>query len=91
MHTGACARKQKYISTYISLCMKTFLKTGVSIYIYIYMYMYMFYVWYHCFNECSENGINVSWAGKGMRHKDDANCRNTNFNEDMIAIVIIVM
>ena len=89
MHTGACARKQKYISTYISLCMKTFLKTGVSIYTYI--YMYMFYVWYHCFNECSENGINVSWAVKGMRHKDDANCRNTNFNEDMIAIVIIVM
>ena len=29
MHTGARARKQKYISIYISLCMKTFLKTGV--------------------------------------------------------------
>ena len=29
MHTGARAREQKYISIYISLCMKTFLKTGV--------------------------------------------------------------
>ena len=29
MHTGARARKQKYISIYISLYMKTFLKTGV--------------------------------------------------------------
>ena len=36
MHTGARAREQKYISIYISLCMKTFLKTGVYIYIYIY-------------------------------------------------------
>ena len=35
MHTGARARKQKYISIYISLYMKTFLKTGVYIYIYI--------------------------------------------------------
>ena len=34
MHTGARARKQKYISIYISLYMKTFLKTGVYIYIY---------------------------------------------------------
>ena len=33
MHTGARARKQKYISIYISLHMKTFLKTGVYIYI----------------------------------------------------------
>ena len=33
MHTGARARKQKYISIYISLYMKTFLKTGVYIYI----------------------------------------------------------
>jgi len=32
MHTGARAREQKYISIYISLCMKTFLKTGVYIY-----------------------------------------------------------
>ena len=32
MHTGARARKQKYISIYISLHMKTFLKTGVCIY-----------------------------------------------------------
>ena len=31
MHTGARARKQKYISIYISLYMKTFLKTGVCI------------------------------------------------------------
>ena len=36
MHTGARARKQKYISIYRSLHMKTFLKTGVYIYIYIY-------------------------------------------------------
>ena len=35
MHTGARAKEQKYISIYISLCMKTFLKTGVYIYIYI--------------------------------------------------------
>ena len=28
IHTGARARKQKYISIYLSLCMKTFLKTG---------------------------------------------------------------
>ena len=34
MHTGARARKQKYISIYISLYMKTFLKTGIYIYIY---------------------------------------------------------
>ena len=34
MHTGARARKQKYISIYISLYMKTFLKMGVYIYIY---------------------------------------------------------
>ena len=33
MHTGARAREQKYISIYISLCMKTFLKTGVYIYL----------------------------------------------------------
>ena len=33
LHTGARARKQKYISIYISLYMKTFLKTGVYIYI----------------------------------------------------------
>ena len=39
MHTGARARKQKYISIYISLYMKTFLKTGVYIYIYIYKYI----------------------------------------------------
>ena len=30
MHTGARARKQKYLSIYISLYMKTFLKTGVD-------------------------------------------------------------
>ena len=41
MHTGARARKQKYISIYISLSMKTFLKTGVYIYIYIYIYIYL--------------------------------------------------
>ena len=29
MHTGARARKQKHISIYIYLYMKTFLKTGV--------------------------------------------------------------
>ena len=39
MHTGARARKQKYIFIYISLYMKTFLKTGVYIYIYIYIYI----------------------------------------------------
>ena len=39
MHTGARARKQKYISIYISLYMKTFLKTGVYIYIYIFIYI----------------------------------------------------
>ena len=32
MHTGARARKQKYISIYICLYKKTFLKTGVYIY-----------------------------------------------------------
>ena len=32
MHTDARARKQKYISIYISLYMKTLLKTGVYIY-----------------------------------------------------------
>ena len=32
IHTGARAREQKYISIYISLCMKTFLKTGVYMY-----------------------------------------------------------
>ena len=32
IHTGARTREQKYISIYISLCMKTFLKTGVYIY-----------------------------------------------------------
>ena len=37
MHTGARARKQKYISFYIYLYMKTFLKTGIYIYIYIYI------------------------------------------------------
>ena len=37
MHTGARARKQKYISIYIYLYMKTFLKTGVYIDIYIYI------------------------------------------------------
>ena len=37
IHTGARAREQKYISIYISLCMKTFLKTGVYIYIYMYI------------------------------------------------------
>ena len=42
MHTGARARKQKYISIYISLCMKTFLKTGVYIYIYMYIYTPIF-------------------------------------------------
>ena len=41
IHTGARAREQKYISIYISLCMKTFLKTGVYIYIYIYIYIYL--------------------------------------------------
>ena len=35
MHTSARAAKQKYISIYVSLHMKTFLKTGVYIYIYI--------------------------------------------------------
>ena len=40
MHTGARAREQKYISIYISLCMKTFLKTGVYIYIYISCYRF---------------------------------------------------
>ena len=33
MRTGARARKQKYTSIYISLYMKTFLKTGIYIYI----------------------------------------------------------
>ena len=43
MHTGARAREQNYISIYISLCMKTFLKTGVYIYIYIsYTYKFLF-------------------------------------------------
>ena len=44
MHTGARARKQKYIiSIYISLYMKTFLKTGVLLYIYIYIYIYIYW------------------------------------------------
>ena len=38
MRTGARATKQNYISIYISLCMKTFLKTGVYIYI-LYIYI----------------------------------------------------
>ena len=42
MHTGARARKQKYISIYISLYMKTFLKTGVYIYI-IDIFFWFFY------------------------------------------------
>ena len=42
MHTGARAREQKYISIYISLCMKTFLKTGVYIYIYIWFVWFLF-------------------------------------------------
>ena len=43
MHTGARARKQKCISIYISLYMKTFLKTGVYIYtVYIYIYIYIY-------------------------------------------------
>ena len=33
MHTRARAGKQRYISIYISLHMKTFLRTGVHIYI----------------------------------------------------------
>ena len=45
MHTGARAREQKYISIYISLCMKTFLKTGVYIYIYIYIYGKYIYIY----------------------------------------------
>ena len=39
MRTGARATKQNYISIYISLSMKTLLKTGVYIYIYIYIYI----------------------------------------------------
>ena len=35
MRTGARAKKQNYISIYISLSMKTFLKTGVYLYLYI--------------------------------------------------------
>ena len=35
MRTGARATKQNYISIYISLSMKTFLKTGVYLYLYI--------------------------------------------------------
>ena len=41
MRTGARATKQNYISIYISLYMKNFLKMGVYIYIYIYIYIYM--------------------------------------------------
>ena len=56
MHTGARARKQKYISIYISLYMKTFLKTGV----YIYMDMVLtakfplepFYRWIPFLGKC---------------------------------------
>ena len=33
MHTGARVRKQKYISIYISLHMKTFLKTGAPVFL----------------------------------------------------------
>ena len=36
LYTGARATKQKYVSVYIFLWRKTFLKTGVYIYIYIY-------------------------------------------------------
>ena len=43
MHTGARARKQKHVSIYISLYMKTFLKTGVYIYIYIYIFFFFFF------------------------------------------------
>ena len=50
MHTGARVRKQKYISIYISLSMKTFLKTGVYIYIYIYIYIYYLYI-HVCMNS----------------------------------------
>ena len=38
-HTRARASEQWYISIYIFLWMKTFLKTGVYIYIYIYIYI----------------------------------------------------
>ena len=35
MHTGARVRKQKYISIYISLHMKTFLKTGAPVFFHV--------------------------------------------------------
>ena len=44
MHTGARARKQKYISIYISLYMKTFLKTGVYIYIFFFDKLFIFLI-----------------------------------------------
>ena len=46
MHTGARAREQKYMSIYIYLCMKTFLKTGVYIYI-IYIFLTLDF-YYNC-------------------------------------------
>ena len=45
MHTGARARKQKYISIYISLYMKTVFENG-CIYIYICMYIYNCECWF---------------------------------------------
>ena len=35
MHTGARVRKEKYISIYISLHMKTFLKTGAPVFFHV--------------------------------------------------------
>ena len=35
MHTGARVRKQKYTSIYISLHMKTFLKTGAPVFLHV--------------------------------------------------------
>ena len=45
MHTGARAREQKHISIYISLCMKTFLKTGIYIYIRCQALKRRYFVW----------------------------------------------
>ena len=65
MHTGARARKQKYISIYISLHMKTFLKTGVYIYIYIYIFFPWEFYFHHPQTELKVNRENKQrsfWA-----------------------------
>ena len=56
MRTGARATKQNYISIYISLSMKTFLKTGVYIYIYRLFATREWYSWNCFFSDVNSGG-----------------------------------